>query len=81
MTAFLRYRVELCATGSKPRTFLVSIDLISSFVVGISGGDTQRTEADFQSVGITSSRPAISPQIVTGFPGSLGNDDAEQSKH
>ena len=52
-----------------PRGFLVSIDLINSFVVGISGGEILSARKPISSsVGTTSSRPAISPQIVTGFP-------------
>src|SRR6266480_7351637 len=52
-----------------PHGFLVSIDLISSFVVGISGGEILSARKPISSsVGITSSRPAISPQIVTGLP-------------
>jgi hypothetical protein len=45
------------------------IDLINSFVVGISGGEILSAWKPSSSrVGITSSQPAISPQIVTGFP-------------
>jgi hypothetical protein len=52
-----------------PRGLLVSIDLINSFVVGISGGEILSARKPISnSVGITSSRPASSPQIVTGFP-------------
>ena len=52
-----------------PRKFPVSIDLISSFVVGINGGEILSARKPISSsVGMTSSRPAISPQIVTGFP-------------
>jgi hypothetical protein len=52
-----------------PRELLESIDLINSLVVGISGGETLSARKPISnSVGITSSRPANSPQIVTGFP-------------
>jgi hypothetical protein len=50
-----------------PPEFLVSIDLISSFVVGINGGEMLSAEADLQRWNDFRS-PAISPQIVTGFP-------------
>src|SRR5262249_8617565 len=46
-----------------------SIDRISSFVVGISRGATLSPRKPIRSsVGIASSRPASSPQIVTGLP-------------